>query len=289
MLSHELLIFGLFAIAGTETQAILIKSGVLQDHARDLNGGIFDYDSNRGISSHILDDGFHADNERKHVGNQDTGRYSHGLADNKQILQENDFLKDNFYRQGAGGLSSIDHQLGEKIGHHNTGFTNSYHKDETGSKSNYYDVSDNLGNKFLQNAQQGLYGDIASSKNRNANFDGGRYHQGDSRFGLYDNQGLYGKNFGTRRNYNQQNYNDDRALRGQSNAADRIGESGRYVVEDYGAPYHHNFGYSHPGHYHSVRRSHVPIHENIYEDGVYSSHPYHGSSGPNYFRKEFYY
>ncbi|GJQ65097.1 hypothetical protein Trydic_g7244 [Trypoxylus dichotomus] len=288
MASRELVVlFGLFAISFVETQAILIKTGIIKDRARDLDGGIFDYDSNRGISTHILDDGFHSDNERKQIGNQDAGRYSQGLADNKHVLQQSDFNKDNFFRRGGGGLSNIGRQTGEKHGHHNTGFTNSYHKDETGSKSNYYDISDDHGNRYLQNGQQGLYGDFASNRNRNANYDGGRYYNDDSRLGIYDNQGLYDKNFGTKRNYNQQNFNDDIARRGQSNLADRVGESGRYIVEEH-VPYHSGFGYAHPSHYHTTRRSHIPIYESGYSSNTYSNHPFHGSPISGYYQNQFY-
>ncbi|KAK9720990.1 protein of unknown function (DUF4779) [Popillia japonica] len=293
MTARDLLVIGcIFAVLSLETGAILIKSGVLKDHSRDLNGGVFDYGSNQGISSHILDDGFHANNELKKIGNQDAGRYSQDLADNKHVLQQNDFARDNFYRQGAGDLSNIGRQFGQKVGHQNTGFTNSYHKDETGSKSNYYDISDDQGNKYLQNARQGLYGDTGSNRNHNSNYDGGKYYKDDSRFGIYDNQGLYDKNFGTRRNYNQENYNQDRALRGQSNSGDRIGESGRYILEDHAGPHYSGFGYNHPGHYHVSRRNYVPIYEDGYEDGIYSSHPYHGhhnSPASGYFQKQFFY
>lgn len=288
-MSFNIVLSCLFAILCTQTQAIFIRSGVLQNHARDLNGGIFDYNANRGISGFITDDGFDKANQRKYIGGQDSGKYSQGLADDKRLIQEDDFSRDNFYKQGASGLSNIDRKAGQKVGHHNTGFTNSYHKDETGSKSNSYDISDDQGDKLLQNSQQGLYGDYALNKNRNANFDGGKYYKDDSRFGVYDNQGLYDKNFGARRNYNQQKYNDDRTLHGQSNIGGRIGESRRYISEEY-PDRHHNFGYAHPGYYHlHSRRSYIPVYENTYGDDLYSGYPSHGNFGAGHSHNGFYY
>lgn len=263
----------------TQIEAIYIKSGILTDRARDQQGGVYDFDSNKGISTYLAEDGFHADNQRKQIGDQDAGRYSQGSADDRSVQQQNDYSKDHFYKQGAGGLSNIDRRTGQKLGHHNTGFTNSYHKDETGNRSNFYDISDDQGGGIYQNTQQGLYGDIISSNNRNSNLDGGKYYQDNARFGQYDNQGLYDNNLGSRRNYNHQNYNDDRALHGQSNVGERAGESGRYFAEDYREPYYHGFGYGHPGHHRPIHRSH---HYPIYDEHAFSGHHLHGALAPNY-------
>src|SRR5699024_9913304 len=115
--------------------------------------------------------------------------------------------------------------------HHKSGYTKSFHKDESASSSSYYDDSDNEGNEYVSNKKKNLYGDSGHDVHRAAEVDDKRYAQDQGRQGYYNNAGNYDRDAGNSRGYNAKKYYDAHENEGRRNAADRYGEEGRYGHE----------------------------------------------------------
>ncbi|GJQ65098.1 hypothetical protein Trydic_g7245 [Trypoxylus dichotomus] len=278
MLKKCIIFYVLLMFIGVRSEPIIIKTGIAKDHSQHQDGGVYDASSKKGISSYEADQGFSKDSEGKHVSGQDSGQYMQQLADNKHHLQENNYNHENFQKQGGGVVENVGKQAGHKKGHHKSGFKNTYHKEESGSKSNYYDDSDDQGGEYFLNSKQGAYSDDNSSINRGSYLDGTKYVKDDSRRGVYNNEALHHKDLGSQQNYDQQKYHNDRANQGHANEGNRFGESGRYVSERYHRP-HQNIheGYYYPeDHYYadySTPKKTITIYEDprVYETGSHYS------------------
>lgn len=71
-------------------------------------------------------------------------------------MNQNEYNKGIFYEGGGGDLSDQEIKTGHKKGHHKTGFHNSYHKDEHGSNSSFYDDGMDEGGNYHRKSQKGI-------------------------------------------------------------------------------------------------------------------------------------
>lgn len=101
-------------------------------------------------------------------------------------------------RYGA-STDTKKHTLGEDFNNdksHNrktikSGFKNSYHKDESGSNSSYYEDSDDHGGKLVYNKLHHHGGDVADSKYNEGIRDGVHRDKYDDRYSGYDSRGSH--------------------------------------------------------------------------------------------------
>lgn len=273
-----------FSIPLSASIPIIIKAGVGRDHSLHQDGGSLASSSARVLHDFEADRGFGADDEGRQVSAHDAGNFANELSDRKFNLDERDSSGEKFLRVGGDEERNSNNRLNKKKGHHNSGFQNSYHKEESGSKSSYYDDSDDEGGRFEQNAEQGAFGDVRANKDRGSFLDGRGYSNQDVKHGQYIDKGLYGKDYGNKRNYNREKYIQDNEHQGQSNQGNRFGENGQYYEERYHQPHYNSWRYHRPeydynhhqGGFGAVPRRSITIYEDprVYRDDHFSPSRY---------------
>ncbi|KAJ3657302.1 hypothetical protein Zmor_009118 [Zophobas morio] len=273
MLRSLLVALAVFSSVGTDP--IIIRSGVSshKDAGRHEDANVFDLNSAKGISNFEGEEGFNKDSEGKHVQAQDSGRYNEANAQKNLHSNEKNFADDKYHQSEGGELSDYNKKSASKKGHHKSGFSKSFHKDETGSSSSYYDDSDDEGKEVVHNNKKNLYGDSGAHSQRGADLDDRRYAQDQGRQGYYHNAGNYDRDAANNRGYNSRRYHDAHENEGRRNAADRYGEEGRYGHEKYlkGGPHYYE-----PDPYHGPTKKIT-----IYEDPRYDGHEKYPSSYDN--------
>lgn len=84
------------------------------------------------------------------------GRYGEVTAKKQDHIDQNQYNKGNFYQNGGGDVADHELKTGHKKGHHKTGFHNSYHKDEHGSNSSFFDDGSDEGGDYVQKTHSGM-------------------------------------------------------------------------------------------------------------------------------------
>lgn len=106
---------------------------------------------------------------------------------------------DIHHAKKGSSIDSVKHSQGENFEndkshtrkHIKSGFQNSYHKDENGSKSSYYEDSDDRGEKLTFDKKQGIRGDNHDLNYSEGLKKGAVYDKYDDRRGGYDNRGSH--------------------------------------------------------------------------------------------------
>lgn len=207
---------------------IVIKTGISKasEHEQHQDGGVYDAAAKNGITTFEGGDGFDVENKRNFAKGEDGGNYAEEHADKKHHLEEGDYNGEKFHDLGGGTIADFGAKVGHKKGHHKSGFHNTYHKDESGSNTSYYDDGADHGDQNVYHTRKGTYGDVGRESSHGSHLDGSEYAKGGDRYGGYNNGGAYEKDVGAKRQYDQKQYYDDHALKGRSNAGSRYGEAG---------------------------------------------------------------
>lgn len=176
--------------------------------------------------------GEHLNNKNSHVG-------------------QNNFQNENFHHNLGDNIGNVDKKVAHHKGHHRTGFTNSYHKDETGSNSSFFDDGSDQGDVIESKNYRGdIRFDINQQLSKRFNSyiaashgDAGRHNQGGGAYdssdfaknhgrkGVYDNAGRYDKDYGNKRNFNRNNYYDSKEAQARR-ALGNAYEGGHRYAED---------------------------------------------------------
>lgn len=83
-------------------------------------------------------------------------RYGEQSANKKAHLDSNNFQNENFHQNGADNAGNSDSKIAHHKGHHKSGFSNSYHKDESGSNSSFFDDGSDEGDQVERKNYRGL-------------------------------------------------------------------------------------------------------------------------------------
>ncbi|XP_043515067.1 stress protein DDR48-like isoform X2 [Frieseomelitta varia] len=162
----------------------------------DAEHAIFDEEkkSNEGSSIYNKELGFkERKRDEKRYGNQDTARKGHDKGRHSSGESEVvDHEKNAFEQHGSGYY---------KKGHHRTGFSNNYHKDESGNNSSFYEDSDNEGGHRSSGNTDGYYGQKLQNSFRDGSRDASYFEKDKAQRGLYDNSKI---------GYNNDRYINDR-------------------------------------------------------------------------------
>lgn len=264
----------LFFFISVNGNAIVIKTGInnANQHEQQQDGGVYDTSAKKGVSNFEAEQGFNLENDRKYVKAEDGGNYAEENANKNHHLDESDYAGEKFHDQGGGTVVDLGNQVAHKKGHHRSGFHNSYHKDESGSNSSFYDDGDDVGDQRVFKTHKGTYGDIEKQRNHGSHLEGKDYAKEEGRRGGYNNGGVYEKDLGNKRDYNQKQYYDDHTLAGRSNAGHRYAEAARDQEEKYHSrpfigPHRPHHPYPH-GEYYGSHAYRAPIQKTItiYED-----------------------
>lgn len=140
----------------------IVKSSLAQPYANDYPYQKYgfnrenqqsDTDTSRYVKNNLRDEGgrLKANTDRGLVYNLDSNTNNHdvqqtkrgGSTDNLTHIQGEDFETDKSHKRK----------------HIKSGFQNSYHKDENGSKSSFYEDSDDTGGKTVYDKKHGTRGD----------------------------------------------------------------------------------------------------------------------------------
>lgn len=144
------------------TLCVLLKLSCSQPYANDFpymkygfksEGMISDTDGNRYLKNNLRDrdDRLKSSNDKALSYNLDSDQNEHninqlkrgGSTDNLTHLQGENFENDKTHKRK----------------HIKSGFQNSYHKDENGSRSSFYEDSDDTGGKVVYDKRHGTRGD----------------------------------------------------------------------------------------------------------------------------------
>ncbi|KAJ8945064.1 hypothetical protein NQ318_005244, partial [Aromia moschata] len=228
-----------FLVVCADATPIIIRTGVVKNLGQQEEANLFDAAHHKGIANFEEDEGFNKGSERKHVASTDSGHYGEENGIKKDHLDQNQINKEQFFRQGGGAVSDFGNKLAHKKGHHKSGFQNSYHKDEQGSNSSFFDDSEDLGDQYVYKTNKGTYGNMGHDRHLGHTLDNSHYANEGAKRGLYDTAGAYDKDYGVRQNHRRNNYYDGREEAGRRNAAANYGEGGRFQEERYlDRPYH---------------------------------------------------
>lgn len=227
---------------------IVIKSGLSSsssaDHGQRKNSDVYDTYGNKAEKNFVNQEGYDAGSEKKLASALDQGSYGHENQDKKLSHEQGSFADKKYHDNHGGSESNFGKKLGHKKGHHKSGFHNTYHKDESGSNSSYWDDSNDEAEAYENDNRRGAYGDVSSRQNQGGFQDGSSYLNHNGRQGNFKKAGQYEKDVGNRKNYNQGQYYDNNQRFGKSNAANAYGEHGRREQEKiYTKPYYNVGGY----------------------------------------------
>ncbi|EFA01918.1 hypothetical protein TcasGA2_TC007528 [Tribolium castaneum] len=229
-------VFVLFSlIISSCADPIIIRSGVSthKDEGRRQDANVYDLNSAKGVSSYQGEEGYNHDNESKRVQAQDSGKYNEESGKKKLHSNENNYADDKYHQNQGGEVADYNKKSANKKGHHKSGYTKSFHKDESASTSSFYDDADNEDSEYVHNNKKNLYGDAGQHSQRGSHVDDQKYIQDEGKNGYYNNAGKYEKDLGNRQDYNSKKYYDAKENEGRRNAAHQYDEDDRYGHERY--------------------------------------------------------
>lgn len=265
----------LVAVGLIQGEPIVIKSGVVnsKDQAQQEDAAVYDGTSAKGIANFEKEGGFNHASDGTHVQAQDQGKYNEENAQKNIHNNQKGFIDDKFHQNAGGAVADVNEKSANKKGHHNSGYTKSFHKDESASSSSYYDDADDEQNKFQQNNHKNLYADAGQHSQAGSDFDDMRYAQNQGKNGYYNNAGNYDRNSANRKDFDNNNYYDSKENAGRRNAAKAYGGGGRYYDEE---QYLHKPLYYHQDdYYHHRPKKTITIYEDprYYGGGYEKSYP----------------
>uniref|UniRef100_A0A1B0DR89 Uncharacterized protein n=2 Tax=Phlebotomus papatasi TaxID=29031 RepID=A0A1B0DR89_PHLPP len=153
----------------------------------------------------------------------------------------------NHEKQGVSS-DSLKHTTGEDFEtdkkhnrkHVKSGFHNSYHKDESGSNSSYYEDSDDRGGKLVYDKRHGTKGDAHDSQYREGLRDGSLRDKYDDRYGGYDNRGTHNRHHLLAEDQGNRLGHRDKYIRGQAERYEMVDDG--YGRRPYSIGVKENYG-----------------------------------------------
>ncbi|XP_057660367.1 uncharacterized protein DDB_G0283357-like [Diorhabda carinulata] len=232
----------------------------------------FGVSTNQGIANFEGDAGFNKLNEKNLVNSMSNVRYGEQNNNKNDHLSANNFNTGNFFNKGGTADNSFEDKKVHQKGHQRNGFHNSYHKDEVGSNSSFYDSGSDEGGQHIRKSDSGSYGN-AMEDNKHGNHLDSSYHanQGVNQ-GQYDNAHIYDADRMNNQNYNRNHQFDDRRISNQG--ANSFGAGGIYDEQRYASPpYRRDHYVGGDGYYEGYDRSYPKRRITIFEDPRYDEHP----------------
>ncbi|PNF35058.1 hypothetical protein B7P43_G09459 [Cryptotermes secundus] len=240
----------------------------LQD-AKDTRGevGFYGIARQKGSRGRVSEDGYTADHQSTHRDKQNSGYYGDKNGAHKAYdAGRSSYGGQDFNRQGQAG-AAYGARGGRRKGHHSTGFKNSYHKDESGNKSRFFDDSNDEVGHYLYDSRDGTFRDRGVDTHH-GKYEGGAYQDtARGKQGKFGASAAYDDSQGHKGRYANDEYHKDKTGYNQQQGGESFGrnlqgnrneEAGRL--------------------YHEVAGGHVrpPIVGHVSPSGIYN---YEGDSG----------
>ncbi|KAF7285048.1 uncharacterized protein LOC143192607 [Rhynchophorus ferrugineus] len=275
-------------LIGVDGGSVVIKSGLLKNHGEEQDENLHDVQFRKGIANFEGADGFNQNGQSKFSAAKDAGRYGEHLANKNAFLDTNDYNKDNFHQQGGEQAGNFGSKVAHKKGHHKSGFQNTYHKDESGSNSSYFDDGSDEGDESVNKRYRGSYGDAGQNHHNGGKYNAHDFANDQGRQGFYDNEGKYLNDHNNRQGFNRNHYYNNKEDYGRRNAGNNYRGNDRYAEEKYvdRPHYYQSHPQPHPYYQNQAYRkaTHLPQkpHITVYED------PRYVHSDPRYRRSDDY-
>lgn len=225
------------------------QSQYAKDVSNNLNGQSFSQENHNAEKVSDNQNSLSENKNNQFVGAKDSGHYVNQDV-NKKIFDDNKFLSGQHYNQDAGEkVLGVAQKKGHKKGHHNTGFRNSYHKDESSNNSSYFDdYNDEADQSRIQNGR-GRYGNEAEKRYDTRKEDGVRHLQDNSKRGNYDRQAGTDARNENHRDIDRKYYQGDRRDLTQNQRGQSYGGRDREFAHAEAAPHYHGGYYERPLNY----------------------------------------
>ncbi|XP_028136972.1 probable serine/threonine-protein kinase clkA [Diabrotica virgifera virgifera] len=261
----------LICVTFSRANPVVIQSLKQADqYANNHNYGV---SSNQGIANFEADAGFNKADEKKLVNNISNARYGEQNSNKNDHLDANNFNTGTFYQKDGVDQNNFEDKKLHQKGHHKNGFHNSYHKDEVGSNSSFYDDGSDEGGHHILKNNKGTYGNAMEDNKQGNHLDHTyRANEGVNQ-GQFDNAHIYDGNVMNNRNYNRQQHLDDRRLADQRAGSFNSGEhynEHRYADPPYDTGYNN---YGRYNNYDTFNRDYPKRRITIFEDPRYEAHP----------------
>lgn len=210
---------------------VIIKSGIVKNHGEHENGNLYGALANSGVMSYANNQGYDKLNQGKFVKAEEEGSYLQKDADKNIKQDQGYYTNENFQQNGGGSVLDSEKKTGHKKGHHKSGFHNTYHKDESGSNSSYFDDANDEGGDYQYDGKRNHYGNNGQQKQQGSFSDGSHHEKDNSREGSFKHGGHLNKNLGTNKNYHDERYLNDQKQQSESVAANEAGVGGKEYAE----------------------------------------------------------
>lgn len=125
--------------------------------------------------------------------------------------------------------------------HVKSGFHNTYHKDESGSNSSFYEDSDDKGGKLVYDKRHGVKGDTHGSTYNEGLRDGASKDKLNNRFGGYDTRGSQDRQHFTAEDQGNRHGHRDGYNRGQGSVFEAATDGNRGTNGYYQEPYRNRY------------------------------------------------
>ncbi|XP_049825854.1 NKAP family protein-like [Aethina tumida] len=222
------------AVAVVHCGPVSIISSYRSNAKADKDGNLFNSQHRKGYSE--FGDKNHEQGE--HAGSFLNGHledaFKEDSAAHKNHLDEGRYNEDQFAKKASVGSREHGNSVGHSRGFHKSGFHNTYHKDESGSNSSYYDDSDDNGEEAVYENQKGAYGDFRDSHRNGGGLDSARYDLNKGTHKVYNRGDKRGFNDVNERRNNLRHYADQRVEGVRGNFRNRDGHEGSY--QEYNRP-----------------------------------------------------
>lgn len=210
-----------------------------KDAANNINGHSLIQENHQGDKINENQSVLSDNKSNNFVGAKDEGHYSNVDVD-KKLFDDRKYAGGQTFNQDSGEtVHGIAQKKGHKKGHHNTGFRNSYHKDESSNNSSYFDDYNDEADQSNSQNGRGRFGNEANKRYDNRKEDGIHHLQDNSRRGSYDRRGGTDARNADRQDYDRKRYQGDRRDYNQMQRGQGYDGRDREFTRTEAAPYNH--------------------------------------------------
>ncbi|KAK7866309.1 hypothetical protein R5R35_007134 [Gryllus longicercus] len=204
--------------------------------------GFYGNAGRKGSAGHLSDDAYIANHAAAHGDHSDSGFYGNiGGAQRGYNVGNAQYGSQDLNRKGL-AASSLGSKGGYRKGHHSSGFHNSYHKDESGNNTSYYDEAVDDGGHFFFDARDGAFKDQAGNAFKGAFQDGAFLNAAKGNEGQYGAAQGYNDVRGQKGNYGRGEFFNDAQGYGQQKGNERYNQVAHLGQSEGGGAVYGNAG-----------------------------------------------
>ncbi|KAJ8889026.1 hypothetical protein PR048_008520 [Dryococelus australis] len=213
--------------------------------------GFYGVGGSRGGTNLASANSYGGSNAAKQGSGSDAGYYGNAVGARRGHNVGNAYYGDQAYNQNGAAVQGIGSKGGHRKGHHTAGFHNTYHKDESGKTSTFYDDGADEGGHYSYDARDGIYRDGAANVQGGGFQDGAYLDNQQARQGNYGASAAFDALQGNKGLHSSGQYLDDQQRYGLGKSANKYGRKAYTGQEGGGDSYYTGGGsgydYGHGG------------------------------------------